>query len=174
MKKEIELKFHVTNLDAVRKKLRLLHATLDWAGDEKNWYLDTPAGDLKKRHAALRIRDAGDSRLTYKEKLAKQQFKAANEYQLTISDSKELLDIFRRLGFVTTIIYAKYREYWHLRGANVTLDRFPFGSFVEIEAAPAKIRSLAKKLGLALARNTTKTYIELIEEHTLAKKRKFV
>jgi len=170
MKKEVELKFNVDRLAAVRKKLQALGAREDWAGKEKNWYLDTPAHTLEKRHAALRIRDAGGSKLTYKEKLGDKKFKAADEYQLDIGDAKELLRIFQRLGFVIRVAYTKYREYWHFEGADITLDRFPFGSFVEIEAPRRKIEPLARKLGLDIAKSTTKTYIRLLEEHSKKQK----
>src|SRR3989338_1782247 len=82
MKKEVELKFFVSDFLSVRKKLRLLGAKLEWSGNEKSWYFDTSSRALKKKHAVLRLRTTNISFITYKEKISGTRFKIMDEYQL--------------------------------------------------------------------------------------------
>ena len=166
MKKEVEVKFFVDDLGKVRKKLQKLGAKFEWAGSEHDTFLDTAGLALKKRGDILRIRRDKESRVTFKRNVrAREKFKIADEHQLDISDAKELQGIFEHLGFRVHLEYKKRREYWEYDGAGVTLDKLPFGTFVEIEASQKKIKTIASKLGLDFDKSTTKGYRRLVEEH---------
>ncbi|MBI2122387.1 MAG: class IV adenylate cyclase [Candidatus Sungbacteria bacterium] len=166
MKREIELKFITHDFTPIRRRLRKLGAKLKWSGKEKNRYLDTREKDLLKKGIVLRLRIAGDHRLTLKANSTHHIFKSADEYEISISDAEETQKLLAHLGFQKWLAYSKTRECWKLRGADITLDSLPFGKFVEIEASPDKIRALAEKLGLSFVKSTTKSYIELLREHS--------
>lgn len=167
MKKEIELKFFVDDLEPIRRSLLRIGAVKSWSGAEKDIFLDTPDLKLEKNKKELRIRrSGGKTLLTYKEHRASTQFKSMDEYQTTVQEEKEILQIFLCLGYVVSGRYTKpRREYWDLQTAAITLDSYPFGKFIEIEASERKIKELAKKLQLDFSRTSTKSYHELLEEH---------
>lgn len=166
MKREIELKFYVDNFGPLRNKLQKIGAKRIWAGKEKNWYFDTPTQTLRKRRVAFRLRTAGDNKLTLKANGSRRIFKSVDEYEISVSDADETRKILEKLGFRIRIAYSKKRECWKYKKADITLDSLPFGKFVEIEASPQQIRSLAQKLGLSFAESTTKSYIQLLREHS--------
>lgn len=166
MKKEIEVKFFVDDLDVVRKKLKKLGAKFEWRGSEHDVFLDTASLALKKRGDILRIRVSERNLLTYKRNVTTHgKFKIADEHQLDISDAKELQTIFEHLGFKPRLEYKKNREYWEYDRACITLDQLPFGCFVEIEVSQKKIKSIAAKIGLDFDKSTTKGYRRLVEEY---------
>ena len=166
MKKEIEVKFFVDDLGVVRKKLRKLGAKFEWKGNEHDVFLDTANFALKKRGDVLRIRRDKEQRVTFKRNVrAHEKFKIADEHQLDISDAKELQTIFEHLGFLAHLEYKKIREYWGYDSACVTLDKLPFGQFVEVEASQKKIKNIARELGLDFDKSTTKGYRRLVEEY---------
>ena len=167
MKKEIELKFFVDNLDPVRRNLKKMKARFEGSFRESDYFFDTPQNTVKKRKAVLRLR-IGDSRhfLTYKENIEKGRFKVSDEYETSFENPKVLLKIFERLGFRVWFHYAKSpREYWRCRNSLITLDSFPFGKFIEIEGGPRRIKFIARKLNLDFSRTSTKSYTQLLKEH---------
>lgn len=167
MKREIELKFFVDDLAPIRRALLQVGAVKSWAGVEKDLFFDTKPGTFKKTRQTLRIRDAGGKTLlTYKEHKSEKGAKICDEYQLEIKDAKEVTRIFERLGFRIEGKYIKpKREYWDLPKVAITLDEYPFGKFIEIEASEKKIKETAKKLNLDFSRTSTKSYRQLLEEH---------
>ena len=166
MKKEIEVKFFVDDLGAVRRKLRKLGAKLKWEGSEHDVFLDTRDFALKKRGDILRIRRDKKDRITFKRNVKTSgKFKIADEHQLDISSARDLQTIFEHLGFRVHLEYKKQREYWEYGGAYITLDKLPFGNFVEIESSQKKIRNIAGILGLDFDKSTTKGYRRLVEEY---------
>lgn len=166
MKKEIEVKFFVDDLSVVRRKLKKGGAKFEWKGEERDVFLDTANFALKKRGDILRIRRSKENRITFKRNVrTHKKFKIADEHQLDISDAKELQTIFAYIGFKAHLEYKKEREYWEYDGACVTLDKLPFGCFVEVEASQKKIKGIAVKLGLNFYKSTTKGYRRLVEEY---------
>ena len=167
MKKEIELKFFVDDLKPIRKSLLRIGAIKSWAGVEKDIFFDTVSGTFQKTRRALRIREyEGKTLLTYKEHKSKKNVKICDEYQTEVGDAKEMTSILERLGFRVEGKYTKpRREYWDLPQVAITLDEYPFGKFVEIEASEKKIKEVAKKLNLDFSRTSTKSYRKLLDEH---------
>ena len=167
MKKEIEVKFFVDDLARVRRRLKKLGAKFEWKGEEHDVFLDTANFALKKRGDILRIRrNKKQHYITLKRNvMAHGKFKIADEHQLGISDTKELQTIFEHLGFKVHLAYKKTREYWEYGGACVTLDKLPFGDFVEVEASQKKIKTITSKLMLDFDKSTTKGYRRLVEEY---------
>lgn len=166
MKKEIEVKFFVNDLGTVRKRLKKLAAKFEWRGSEHDIFLDTAKLALKRRGDILRIRQSKENRVTFKRNVrAHKKFKIADEHELDIGNAKELQTIFEHLGFNQHFEYKKKREYWEYENACVTLDKLPFGCFVEVEASQKKIKNIAVKLGLDFDKSTTKGYRRLVEEY---------
>lgn len=164
MPKETELKFLVSSLAPVRKKLKAVGGVCEWKGEEENWFFDTKDNLLRKRDAALRIKNMGDTRLTLKEGMhVERGVKIAEEHQIKIEDAKTLKEIFKRIGLRESLYYKKKREHWRVRGSHVELDTLPSGRmYVEVESSHAGIKGLAAVLGLDFSKTTTKSYTELV------------
>lgn len=174
MKREVELKFFVDDLEPIRKRLKKIGAKCSWAGKEKDLLLDSKSQLIRKRRGTLRLRDSFDKILTYKEPVKggkNKKFKIRNEYEVSVDDVDTLKFILGRLGFSPWFSFTKpHREYWRYQGAAITLDLYPFCKFVEVEASQKKIKEIAKKLGLDFARSTTKSYVALLREHSKEKR----
>lgn len=166
MKREIELKFFIGDLSAVRKKLKKLGARLLWAGKEYNWFFDTPRNTMKRRGITVRMKQTSrESTLTLKKKVFSKKFKKRNEFEITVSNPDEMSNILRLFGFYVWLQYEKRREHYALSGAHVELDTLRDGrTFVEIEGSEKTIRILAKKLNCSFAKSTPKSYIQLLRK----------
>jgi hypothetical protein len=65
--------------------------------------------------------------------------------------------ILRGLGYAPRLRYEKFRCVWELAGGpDLFLDILPFGHFLEIEASPEAIGSLARGSALIQARPWTR------------------
>jgi predicted adenylyl cyclase CyaB len=179
MAREIEAKFRLEHVAALRARLAALGAQCIGTVLETNLILDTPARQLLSRGCGLRIRVAqpldepGARRvtLTYKgppdADLRASGIKAREEIETEAADDVRLVALFAGLSFAPVLYYEKRRENWHLAGAAVTLDELPeLGWFVEIEAADVRVvESLRVQLGLGQTVPVTETYVELTARH---------
>lgn len=164
---EIELKFHLADPQPIRDKLLALGFESHGQVFEVNVVLDTPALDLAAGSRLLRLRRDKTVRLTYKEPHADLElglrFKAKQESELELADLETMRHILHRLGFTAERVYEKYREHFtRPDGASAELDRLPhMGCFLELEADPQRIESLAAELGLALIDGLRENYFAL-------------
>ncbi len=179
MTREIEVKFRLKDVAALRRRLAELSAQHAGTVQETNWILDTPARELLGRGCGLRIRVAqpldgpGPRRvtLTYKGPrdpgLHDRGIKAREEIETEAADDARLVALFARLGFTPVLCYEKRRETWRLGGAEVTADELPeLGWFAEIEAADTGvIEAVRAQLGLEPAAAVAETYPELTARH---------
>ena len=175
MAREIEAKFRLEHVAALRERLAGLGGQRVSAVHETNVLLDTPARQLQGRGCGLRIRVAqvgnepGRRRvtLTYKgprdPDLRDRGIKTREEIETDVADDACLIALFAQLGFAPALRYEKRRETWRLGGAEVVLDELPqLGWFAEIEAPDAgAIESACVQLGLDRAAAVTETYVEL-------------
>lgn len=148
---EIEVKFLITDLAAIRQRLVALGATLKTPRTyEENLRFDTSDGQLARHQRVLRLRRDQRNTITYKEPPAQADpdFKVLHEYEVEVSDFAEAYAILEKLGFAPVLRYEKYRETFTYQGAEIVLDEVPFGNFMEIEAPREVIRSIATALGL--------------------------
>jgi predicted adenylyl cyclase CyaB len=166
--KEIELKFIIKNPAEMRRRFLKLGARKIWSGREKNIFFDTKDRAIYKKRSMLRLKTIGFSLLTYKKLRSQKRYKVAEEIQVKF-DAKEqgaLEQILRLLGFIPVFAYSKRREFWDakIRGKEVhfTLDTILGKNFIEIEASPALIRLVAKRLGLDTKKGLTITYASLL------------
>ncbi len=158
---ETELKIEVTDLDAIRARLKELGATRVGVVDEDNVYLDRD-DELSARGESLRLRQDDRVRLTWK---GPSRFDDGvterPEIEITVSSMEDARDIFERLGFVLVDRMAKRRETWRLADVEVALDILSFGSFVEIEGAPHAAQATARQLGLDYMNGIATSYRRL-------------
>ncbi len=165
---EVEVKFLVADLDAVRRRLAAAGAT---AGaprvHERNVRFDTADEALLARESLLRLRQDTRVRLTYKGLSAQDaasEAKVREEIELTVEEFDRMALILARLGFGAVQTYEKYRETFHWGDVEVVLDEMPFGNFVELEGATdADLKAAAAALGLDWSRRLLTNYLELME-----------
>ena len=165
---EVEVKFLVRDLDAVRERLIAAGAQLGAARVyERNVRYDTPDEALLARQSLLRLRQDSRARLTYKGLAAQDagsEAKIREELEVTADDFDTLAMILARLGFAAVQTYEKYRETWHLRDVEVVLDELPFGDFVELEGpADSSLKAVAARLGLDWSQRILANYLALME-----------
>ncbi len=172
---EVELKFPLTDREAVRSRLIELGFTSSGRVFEYNLVLDTPDGALTAEGKLLRLRGDRKVRLTFKERNAvpgalDERYKVRSESEIELSDLETMRHILHRLGYTRERVYEKYREHFG-RGPGVSaeLDTLPgLGEFLELEAPPEVIDSLAVELGLDVTRGLRENYFQLYNAHCLA------
>jgi adenylate cyclase, class 2 len=165
---EVELKFPLTDREAVRSRLVELGFTCSGRVFEYNLVLDTPDGSLTAEGKLLRLRSDRKIRLTFKERNAvpgalDERYKVRSESEIELSDLETMRHILHRLGYTRERVYEKYREHFS-RGPGVSaeLDTLPrLGEFLELEAPPEVIDSLAADLGLEVTRGLRENYFQL-------------
>jgi adenylate cyclase class 2 len=175
---EVELKFRVADLEAVRKQLAELGTSFLAEETQIDQYFAHPARDFAATDEALRIRGR-DERcwITYKGPKQPGVTKTRREIELALADpgvSHQLADLLEALGFRTVAFVKKRRVAGHLqRGAcrvGVALDRVDrLGQFVELEiVAPPREVAKAQKALLALAQELdlsgreARSYLEML------------
>lgn len=162
--KELEVKFHVSALAEMEKRLVTLGATLvQPRTHEYNLRFDTPNGDLGQRESMLRLRRDTASHVTYKGPSSTLGgVLARQEIEFEVSNFAAAQKLIEALGFRSKFVYEKYRTTYGLDGLKVTLDEMPYGSFVEIEGQQAEpIQVAAGQLGLDWTERLPETYISI-------------
>lgn len=163
---ESEVKFLLGGQTAVRDRLLALGAVLQKERVfERNVRFDTPDEQLLQRWELLRLRQDTAVRITFKAPTAADagsQVKVMEELEVGVSDFATMAAIFRRLGFVETQVYEKWRETFALGGVEAVVDELPYGDFIELEGAEADIFAVAHQLGLDWERRIVTNYLQLM------------
>ena len=163
---EIEVKFLIDDLSAIRQRLVALGATLKTPRTfEENWLFDTPDEQLTRQSRLLRLRRDRRNLITYKEPPVHNDpdFKIMREYEVEVSDFSQMQLILEKLGFTPSLHFEKYRETLTYQGAEIVLDEVPFGTFMEIEGPREAIRDIVMALGLDFATRLVSSYVEIFE-----------
>jgi adenylate cyclase class 2 len=163
---EVEVKFPIKALPAMRQRLVALGATLSTPRTyEENLLFDTPDAQFRQQGRLLRLRRDRRNRITYKEPTTHNDldFKIMQEYEIEVSDFAQAHAILAKLGFVQVLRFEKYRETFTYQDAEIVLDEVPFGTFMEIEASPEKIRTLVTALDLDFATRLVSSYIDIFD-----------
>jgi adenylate cyclase class 2 len=163
---EVEVKFPIKALPAMRQRLVALGATLSTPRTyEENLLFDTPDAQFRQQGRLLRLRRDRRNRITYKEPTTHNDldFKIMQEYEVEVSDFAQAHAILAKLGFVQVLRFEKYRETFTYQDAEIVLDEVPFGTFMEIEAAQEDIRALVTALGLDFATRLISSYVDIFE-----------
>ena len=160
---EIEIKFHVSRMDDLRRRLTDMGASSDGRVFEKNIRFEDVEESLLAAKSLLRLRHDGKSILTYKQAgtSADDQFKVYREIETEVSDYEATRQILQELGFFPRQVYEKYRETFIFKGAVLCLDTMPYGDFMEIEGEKTRIRELSDRLKMDWGKRILATYLEM-------------
>ena len=164
---ETEVKFYVPDLDQMQQRLIEAGAVLHKARVfEENIRYDNALGTLTSSGIVLRLRQDDRVRITYKAGARQRSAGSATRYELEteVSDFAVMDEILRRLGFVTSMIYEKYRTTFHLGEAEVVLDEMPFGNFIEIEGTTDQIEGAIQRLKMADQKRILGSYVYLFDQ----------
>lgn len=148
---EIEVKFHIKDLEKLAARLQALGATLTSPRThEMNLRFDTPAGTLAAQSCVLRLRQDARSRLTFKGASQKEDgIVQREEIEFSVSDFDAAQLFLERLGYQVISIYEKYRTSYALGNLHFDLDEMPYGNFLEIEGKDFDgIHQIAEQLSL--------------------------
>lgn len=164
--REIEIKFCVHDLRALRRKLRAIGFHLATKRrHEMNTLYDLPGEILRNRKELLRIRKYGTAwTLTHKSKGKRARHSSRDELETGVADGKTMDAILRALGYSPTFRYEKFRAEWTDGKGDVMIDETPIGIFCEVEGRARWIDATAKKLGVSPADFITKNYATLFLE----------
>jgi adenylate cyclase class 2 len=161
---EIEIKLPVTDLGAVRERLRSRDARqITDPHFESNDLYDQSDGSIAKSGRVVRLRRTEDgATLTFKGPARFEDgAKTREERETEVSDPNEMEKILIALGFERRFRYEKRREEWSLDECVIALDETPIGAFAEIEGDPAAIRRALQHLMLDPADSLPYSYAEL-------------
>jgi adenylate cyclase class 2 len=166
MNREIEIKFRVTDLRALARRLRAAgFQLLTPRTHEMNTLYDLPGEVLRGRKELLRLRKYGSEwTLTHKSGKKIGRHSSRVELETSVGDGKQMGLILRALGYSPSFRYEKFRAEWTDGKGQVVVDETPIGDFCEIEGAPRWIDATAKKLGVAAEDYITKNYAGLFLE----------
>lgn len=163
--REVEVKFRVADLPALRMRLVRLGAVRQHRVYEQNLVFDQPDRRFQAAGQLLRLRRADEvTTLTFKSPLPSERFKVRQEIEVHVDDFERMRALLEALGYQVTATYEKYRESWRLGMVEVELDELAFGTFVEIEGTEAAIESVAGQLGFSMADAIAKDYLQLARE----------
>jgi adenylate cyclase, class 2 len=184
---EIEIKLRVSDVGALRRRLKRLRAReITPRTYESNTLYDTPRKDLRRRGQLIRIRieqsavrfgkrrrnENPPAILTYKGPLpssrhspkAKKHFKIKHEAEVSVAGANELAAILHALGLHPAFQYEKFRTTFALpgtRGLKIELDETPVGIYLELEGPFGAIDRGARLLGYDRKDYITDTYSSL-------------
>lgn len=163
---ELEVKFFINDWAAIEQRLqaagaRLLQPSLH----EVNLRFDTPDGELSRQFRVLRLRQDEAAHLTYKGPSSFQDgVRLRQEIEFTVSDFDTARRFLEALGYHVALMYEKYRTTYELEGVHITLDKMPYGNFIEIEGPdPASIRHVNEQLGLDWEQRVPESYTMLFD-----------
>jgi adenylate cyclase class 2 len=185
---EIEIKLRVSDVSALRHRLKQLRATqIVPRTFESNTLYDTPEEDLRRRGQLIRVRSeqSASNRIkrsvnrthtaivTYKGpslrstrlkrggRELKGRYKIREEAEVTVEDGEQMTRILRCLGLRPMFQYEKFRTTYTLPdipNVKVELDETPIGLFLELEGAVSVIDRAARSLGYSSSDYISKTY----------------
>lgn len=147
---ELEAKFRLHDCLELEPRLRDMGQVRTPWHFESNIVFDRD-GELAGSGRLLRLRQALTTTLTFKTPSSDPRIagvKSRIEHECILSDPQAMDAILLGLGYAPRLRYEKFRTEWELPGGLVCLDILPFGHFLEIEATPHSIISLAETLGL--------------------------
>lgn len=163
MPNEIEVKFRLHSLRAMKRRLRDSGFRLETERThEMNTLYDQPGELLRKKGDLLRLRQYGSQWvLTHKSKGKVGRHKVRIENETVVADGASMDAILHALGFRPTFRYEKFRSEWSDGKGKVVLDETPIGNLGEIEGPSRWIDQTAKALGISQSDYIMDTYAGL-------------
>jgi adenylate cyclase class 2 len=173
---EREVKFLIRDLSLVESKLNEFGATMIQSRVyERNLRFDTPEGSLSSQHKVLRLRQDNNVYITYKNGgIIQDGIQQRQEIEISVNDFDTAQRLLNALGYEVLMVYEKYRTIYELKTVLVTLDKMPFGDFVEVEGSSAEnIRTTSLQLGLNWENRILESYTGIFNQVCAAHNLKF-
>ena len=156
---ELEVKARVSNVAALRRRLRRAGARLEFRGAMVDRRYDRGSA-LTRRDEALRLRTyrpvgRGPVRavLTWKGAASARaggRYRHRLELELDVTDPGALHGVLTRLGFRVTEAIDRHVEVYRLGHSTLRLERYPrMDTLLEVEGTPAAIERAIAATGLA-------------------------
>ncbi|MFN8413152.1 MAG: class IV adenylate cyclase [Anaerolineales bacterium] len=164
---ELEAKFHVAHLDAIKNNIEQLGASLIQARvHEMNLRFDTPTQELRKQESVLRLRMDDQARMTFKGPGQNEGgVISREEIEFVVEDFDRAKKLIEALGYQVVAFYEKYRTTYELGHTHIMLDELPYGDFVEIEGTNvAEIQEVAQTLNLRMETAIKASYLSIFEQ----------
>jgi len=164
--KELEIKFHISDLPGLERRLQALGATCSQVRlHEVNLRFDTPDGSLASGSRVLRLRQDNAARLTYKGPTTYEQgVRVRTEIEFVVDDFDAARLFLEALGYQVVMTYEKYRTTYEMGGTHITLDEMPYGNFMEIEGPDSDhILAVNAQLGLDWERRVPDSYTVIFD-----------
>jgi len=164
---EIEVKFLISDLQAIRSRILAVGAILERKRVfEGNILFDTIDRRLETAGNLLRVRVDDRQRMTFKVEtlFPDEVVKVREEMEIEVSDFDICARILQRLGYHPVWEYEKYRETFRLDQVEIVVDELPYGNFIEIEGPKEEIVATAKVLQLPWEHRILKSYLGLLTE----------
>ncbi|CQD38557.1 class IV adenylate cyclase [Yersinia mollaretii] len=170
-KYEVELKFHISDIDSIHEQLRIYQAipfTLN--NHEKDIYLEANGGDLAANKISMVLREMSPSgiRLWIVKGPETERCEASN-----IDDIDKVKSMLGTLGYQPAFTLEKQRSIYFIGKFHVTIDNLAgLGHFAEIaimtddatalNSLESECRYLADKLGLLPEQQEHRSYRQLL------------
>ena len=165
-KKEIEIKFKISDLELIRKKLNEIGAEDKGRVLEHNEKFDNKIKSMGKGGFLLRLRKDKKIRLTLKAFVAKGRFKEMKEYEIETDNFETTKEILKHLGYQPKWIYEKYRHTFIYKEVEIVIDELPIGeNYIEIEGEEDSILEAVKDLGLDISHGSGKSYTQIYKDY---------
>jgi adenylate cyclase, class 2 len=162
MPNEVEIKFAIHDLDALRARLQEIGFREKTTRTHEMNTLYDHLGRLRSRGEVLRIRKYGETwKVTHKSKGSSARHKTREELETKVADGETLSQIFEAIGYKPSFRYEKFRSEWTDGSGDVVLDETPIGNLGEIEGTPEWIDEIAGKLDIKEADYINQSYAEL-------------
>lgn len=163
---EVELKFPLEDVDSSRIVLQKLGFVIDQKrGLEINTMFDNKSGLMQQSNGRIRLRKTIKGvEFCYKLPLVSEGIKRELELEVELSDYAIMESILEKMEYTPTTGYERYRTILSKDGVKVTIDEFPFASFLEIEGDEENIISVAGEIGFDLKDNLMKPCDTLFSE----------
>jgi adenylate cyclase class 2 len=158
---EIELKFQIKS-EEIKKIIKLLKQ-VGFSVTEKRTYEKTVMYDnlqqiMQITDGRIRLRASGKKyKLSYKKPITRKGIKKEIEYEVVVSDFTTAEKILEMMEFKPMTSYERYRTTLERNHIEVTIDEYPFASFIEIEGEEKEIMELAALLGFLPENNLTES-----------------
>jgi len=162
---EIEVKFYLPDMDAIRDRILELGAVSMGRIFETNLRFDDADNSLIEKKSLLRLRRDTKTILTFKSEpsFKNDQFKILKELEVEVGDFATMKHILESLGFREEQVYEKWRETFRLNNASLCLDTMPYGDFLEIEGQKEDIKKLAYQIGLTWQKRILLNYLAIFD-----------
>ena len=163
---EIEVKIRLNDPEKLKEKLAAIGAEqVKSRHREENTLYDFPSQLLFSQKRALRLRtEKKKAYLTFKgPPLKSRKFKIREEYETEVKNPKQMKKILKKLGFVPTFVYEKYRTIYRIKKLKICVDETSVGNFMELEGEQSDIVRIANSLGYSKKDFIKQDYIQMIK-----------